>query len=121
MSETKLGERLHAIADKANREISKTAFESKLEFMRRAVKDVILPGIEKSGLAEQGKYEMYFANKTCGWDYLWFTYNDEKKNDFMVALEAELKEHGLRVRYHVDGACNHWDRDSIEGIFVCWK
>ena len=121
MSETKLGDELRATADKANAKAEQSAYERQLETMRKAVKDVIIPGIKKSGLAEQGKYEMYFKNATCGWDYLWFAWNDKTKNYFMVELEAELKKHGLRVRYHVDWEQNHWDRDSIEGIYVCWK
>lgn len=122
MSSTpKVGEELRAIANKANHVLLENHFQEKLDVMRRAVNDVILPGIKQSGLAEAGKYEMYFPNKTCGWDYLWFTYNDSTKNKFMVALEAELEKHSLTVRYNVDGAINHWDRDSIEGIYVCWK
>ena len=116
-----LGEELRAIANKANHVLLENHHQNKLDTMRRVVTDVIIPGIRQSKLAETGKYEMYFPNKTCGWDYLWFTYNDSTKNKFMLALEAELEKHGLSVRYNVDGAINHWDRDSIEGIYVCWR
>lgn len=119
-SKSKLGAELRAIADRANNHERVRAYQAKLDVMRKAVDEVILPALKESRQAELGKYEMYFANKACGWDYLWFTYNDTTKNEFMKALEAELEKHDLGVRYHVDGACNHWDRDSIEGIFVTW-